>query len=223
MQRLLICTAIELERRAIARALSALQSLPFDVTLSTIGIRAARLPEEIDSRINCIMLAGLAGGLDPRLKVGDLVMEVPNGVNWKVPNVGVLAEAAYGPIHCAANVVSTVEAKAALFRSTNALAVEMEGNAVRALAARVGVPLLHLRCISDAADDKIDPELLGVVDNIGRLRPLRLARYLVRHPGRIPALRRLGDVSGTAADRLGSAILELVPLVSALTASFEPL
>ena len=91
-----------------------------------------------------------------------------------------------------------------------ALAVDMEGEAVRALAASWGVPFLHVRAISDTASESLDPAILGFVDEVGGVRAGALMMGLLRRPGLIPHLVRLGKNSGLAGRHLGEVVAQLV-------------
>jgi adenosylhomocysteine nucleosidase len=187
---LIILTAVVTEARAVARALriatpavnrpSSLDRLrPLELHL--IGIGARHLPTGLD-RAAGIILAGLAGGLDPAFHVGDVIID-----GWKGPPI---ASARAGQIACSRQIVGTPLEKAELFRQTGAAAVDMESDAVRQAAGNV--PFVHLRAISDAADDAIDAEIVNWVDAVGRPRPRALAMGLLARPMRAAYLARLG-------------------------------
>ncbi|MEZ5206711.1 MAG: hypothetical protein R2690_06960 [Acidimicrobiales bacterium] len=73
------------------------------------------------------------------------------------------------------------------------MAVDMETAAIALVAAARGVPWSVLRAISDRAGDPlVDDELLAMTRADGSADIGATARYLIRHPGRIPHLARLG-------------------------------
>ncbi|MDB5173731.1 MAG: nucleoside phosphorylase [Phycisphaerales bacterium] len=149
-------------------------------------------------------MAGLAGGLDPSLRVGDVVIDdCPPGLAVEVSHRP-------GRIHSGGAVIATTSQKATLFAQTRALAVDMETATVRAAAQRQGVPFLAIRAISDASDDVLDPAVLKLVDAFGRPRPIAIAATLVRRPGLATYLKRLGASSQLAADNLGKAVAGIV-------------
>lgn len=148
-----------------------------------------------------VLLAGLAGGLDPSLAVGDLILDAPDAEG----GVGLRR----GAIHTAAGIVSTPTAKARLFARTGAAAVDMEGLAARSFAKNLNLPFLHLRAISDAATDALDPALLGWVDPFGRPRPLAAAAGLLRDPRRVAGVVRLARASGLALRSLSRGVASL--------------
>src|SRR5947208_15327853 len=74
-RRVLICVAIQMEADAIARALKDLKA-DFEVELKIVGIGGCRLPKELDAtNLSLVISAGLAGALDPALRIGDVVID----------------------------------------------------------------------------------------------------------------------------------------------------
>src|SRR5712692_2793644 len=84
---ILVLTAVELEARALARALSlpSLPSLSFPafgrgtLRVASVGLRAGLLGSRWTALVSAsdrplVISAGLCGGLDPDLRVGDLVL-----------------------------------------------------------------------------------------------------------------------------------------------------
>lgn len=143
-------------------------------------------------RPRLLICAGFAGGLAPQLRLGDLVV----AENLSTPEVlarvrMVAADAthfscAFGAIISRALPVESIADKAALFRETDAWAVDMESEAVAAVCRAAGVPLLVVRTISDPAEaalpvpfaDWFDVEKQGP-------RVAGLLQFLALHPGRI--------------------------------------
>ena len=173
--------------------------------LHVIGLGVRRVPAVEPGSV--VVLAGLAGGLDPSLGVGDLVLDTPFGGNpplegpWRV-----------GAIHTTSSLISTAPDKACLFRQTGALAVDMEQAIVRrTLPAPVTV--IGLRAISDPAGMAIDPAVVRLVDEVGRPRPLAIAAALVRRPGLVPHLRDLRANARRALGTLAAAMPALLAIV----------
>lgn len=195
---LIILTPLRIEELAIYRALG---PLPLGVQVQLIGMRGVRL--QMPSPGSSVILAGVAGALDPKLRVGDLVLDtplpdLPQDLPWHV-----------GPIHTEIDLVSNADDKARLFRRTHALAVDMEQEAVQR---HLGpeVTAIGLRAISDAADMRVDPAVMDMVNVYGNPRPLRVLATLARRPWLIPHLRSLNANSKLALQNLGLGVKALV-------------
>ncbi len=164
-------------------------------------MRGKRLPQTVTAAR--VIVAGLAGGLDPRLRAGDLVLDSP------LPDLPLHLPWHIGPIYTTDRLVTTPADKAALFRDTKALAVDMEQAVVQKMA-EAEVTIIGLRAISDPADMTIDPAVLNLVDEIGRPRPLAVMTTLLRRPGLIRHLRELNANSKLALRNLGLGVAALV-------------
>jgi adenosylhomocysteine nucleosidase len=104
-----------------------------------------------------------------------------------------------------------VSEKAALFRETGALAVDMETAAIAAACQRAGVPLLAMRAISDTADTPLPAPLAEWFDLARqRPRPRRLLAYLCRRPSAIGPFVRFLRGLPTARRALTAAMLVAV-------------
>jgi hypothetical protein len=179
MSKPLILAAMHMEADALKKALS--------VDVQIIGISASRLPNPLP-RASKIILAGLAGALDPTLKVGDIIMD---------PH-----------IHTADHLIATTAEKAQLFRSTGARAVDMENAIVRRAAEAAGIPFVGIRSVSDHADMPLEPELMNVIDEYGRPKPFAVASLLIRRPRLIGGLMQLTRDCKTALASLAKAVGE---------------
>ena len=207
---ILILTAVELEARALARELEfpALPSLPFPAygrgaaRLAPVGLRAAllasRWPRLLDGLDRPLVIsAGVCGGLDPRLRCGDLVLPEnvlgPSGELYHVTpshhraaTAGTGRAAATGRLVTTRGVVRTPEAKAALFTGTGAVAADMESAFILSQAAASGCMSLVVRGVSDSASQSLPGELLDLVTEDGRLRLGQALALTVSRPALLP-------------------------------------
>jgi len=215
-QRYYVFTAIRAEANAIARTFGLRgprHSDPVDINwgrvptrLFTIGMGAVRIPDLSGQAVAGIIMAGLAGALDPELKVGDVVVDQSS--TWRGSKVTLKKVWFHGADHP----VVTPEEKAELFGQTGASVVEMENHAVKKAAKAYGIPFLGIRAISDTANESINPAVLDFVDPYGRVRMTSLVGGVARRPSLIKELRRLSRSSRVALDALGKAMHEILAM-----------
>ncbi len=182
-----------------------------------------------------VLLVGLAGGLDPALEVGQVVVagEIvdAHGRIAKPPLAEILGiEAPIVRMATAGRLVASPEAKLALARATDADAVDLEtmhfAEIARARDWRWGV----VRVVSDGAGDAIPTALERFVDHHGRTRPGVVFGEVFRRPALIPVLRRMQATSRSALTTLAEALATLgplpssppVPVVTTASADSEP-
>ena len=193
----LILTALRQEAKAVGRALRGVS----DVSIEVIGIGARYLPP-ISGALSRVILAGLAGGLDPELRTGDVIVE-PYPATLPLGARG-------GRVHCSTSLIGTAAEKAALFASTGAACVDMESAIVRRATDGAGVPLTVVRAVLDPADQPLPHYLLKLTNSRGRLRPVALAVLLMRRPRVMGELMRLRRSSRLALAALGDAVRDLL-------------
>ena len=140
-----------------------------------------------------LAVMGVAGGLHPALRPGDLVLAGEN--RWE--SLPLRREAnAWLQVQCGnlADVgqpVLTPAGKAALFRESGALAVDLESAAVGRLAREAGLPFFALRAVCDPAGREVPAELWACLTEAGRVRPAVLIRAVLNRPRLIRDLLRL--------------------------------
>ena len=145
---------------------------------------------------------GLAGGLDPALHPGDIV--VPHSVRDgdHVTATDPRLSARFGPpagiLFADTAVVTNSREKARLFERTGAIAIDLESGAVARVAMRHGLPFAVLRAICDPAERDLPPAALAALDNAGAIGIARVLASVVRHPNQVPALIALGRDAAAA-------------------------
>ena len=146
-------------------------------------------------RPRVVISSGYAGGLDPRLKISDLLLatnfSAPGLVALCRKSAGDRAVPVFGSLTSHATAVESVADKAALASETGAHAVDMETAAIAAACRAAGVPLLSVRAISDAASQPLPVPFEDWFD-LERQRPrvVALLGFLVRQPSRIRPFAR---------------------------------
>ena len=135
-----------------------------------------------------VIAAGFAGGLDPGLVVGDLVLatnfSAPDLLERSLPVAD--ARSFFGPVTSQAWALESVAHKADIARATKALAVDMETAAIAEKCNVAKVPLLAVRAISDTAKQALPVPFDDWFDiEQQRPRPRQLLAFLLKNPGRI--------------------------------------
>ncbi|MEO0623251.1 MAG: hypothetical protein AAF183_13595 [Pseudomonadota bacterium] len=150
----------------------------------------------------CRMLLswGLAGGLDPALEPGDLIL--PDGVvdpsgkvHWLATDrLATLTEPDDDTAMLIAGsdvMVTDPEAKAALAHSSGAVAVDMETHHVVKMAEEAAFPALAIRAIADPADRSIPKSAQEGIGPDGRPRIGTVLAGLAARPRELPGLLAL--------------------------------
>lgn len=139
---------------------------------------------------------GLAGGLDPALRPGALIIpsEVSSEGDVFSPD-GVIAVRFGGltshTILAGSRVVADIAAKYNLFIETKSHAIDLESGAVARVAAANGLPFIVVRAICDPAERSLPPAALVALDPKGGIGLLGILRSVLRQPGQIPDLLAL--------------------------------
>ena len=191
--------------------------------LSTAG-RLAEIPEP--GEFDCVLSIGCAGALSPSLNIGDVVISEkivddtsPGSSYLPAAELVSIAKncceeygftAHSGTTVSTSEVAATVEAKEGLAEKCGAIAVDMETAQVAVWAARLGLPMLAMRTISDTSVDRIPPEIGEIVDRKGKLRPARAISLFARKPGLAFEAARLKRNLDSSLGTLGKVVLALL-------------
>lgn len=182
----------------------------------TAVLNAAANPEKLAAalaalRPSAILSFGIAGGLDPALRPGALLVarHVVAEERWAADPawsaaLAAATGAALADIAGAPAVVATPAEKAALRATTGAAAVDMES----AVIARTGIPFAVLRAVADTAQEALPPAAAQGLDEHGNPAPWRVLRALLRRPQDLPGLIRLARRSNQALRALASVAAE---------------
>ncbi len=178
------------------------------------GRAGARLA---DAGAQALLSFGLAGGLDPALPPGALVVPcaVLDRCGSAVGTDAALSRrlgTAAGTMLAAEAVLASRAAKAAAWTATGALAVDLESGAVARAARARGLPFAVLRAVCDPADSDLPPAALTALDERGGISPAALIRSLVRRPGQLPGLIALGREAALARKALLACVTATGPV-----------
>jgi adenosylhomocysteine nucleosidase len=153
--------------------------------------------------IHSLASVGLAGGLDPKLDPGHIIIatnllslqnEKTEGP-WNADPRGVtLAKKILAPGKASTQcgtVLTTSQAilarhrKESLFRETRALTVDMESAEVARAASEAHIPFFCLRVVCDPAQRSVPEELSMSIDSFGNIQTISMLRHLMRKPSLI--------------------------------------
>lgn len=159
-----------------------------------------RLERELDALLQrgpaLVLSSGLAGGLDPALPVGAVLIDGDAGLARQL--------AAAVPVAIRASITGQdaiaggVAGKAALRQATGAAAVDMESHIAARAARRHGAAFAAIRVISDTANEELPPAALVGMRPDGGIALGAVLSSLARRPAQLPALIRTGRHAGLA-------------------------
>jgi adenosylhomocysteine nucleosidase len=197
-----------------------LAALPDGALLAVCGIGCAAAARSARALVaaGCRALAswGLAGGLDPSLSAGTIVLpervllegapELAVTPDWRANVLRSLASrcvagrpgTAGGKLLTSRHAFVSAAEKQAAFRRTGAVAVDMESHAIAEIAAARGFPFLAVRAIVDTAFDEVPVALVDAADPAGHLTVGRLVIRALSEPQTIAPLLRLARRYGAA-------------------------
>jgi adenosylhomocysteine nucleosidase len=150
-----------------------------------------------------IISFGVAGGLDPSLQSGDVVIatEVVAGESrWRTASALTRDLAATpgldqtrmidGALAGSETIVATAYGKAELRQCTGAAAVDMESHIAAGYASENGLPFAALRVVADPASRSLPAVAADAIDANGRINAWKVLRGVALRPHAIPDLLR---------------------------------
>lgn len=206
----LVCFAIKEE----ARPFQKLVERRNDVSILITGIGKANAEKSVRGFLqhnspHQVFTCGFAGGLDPQLKIGDVVFLT---VDERLDKAFVEAGARPASFYCTPSVATTAAEKAELRRTTGADAVEMESEVIQGICRERNIPCATVRAISDATHEDMPLDFNQLSNPDQSLNCGKLAWAIAKSPGRIPALLRLQRNCRFAAERLADVLKRVIEL-----------
>jgi hypothetical protein len=194
VSRLLVLTAVDFEARGLARHLGLLPapgaSWPHftggSMDIVAVGIGASQLPARVvrPAPTTVVVSAGVCGALAPELAPGALI--VPDSVlghdGQRRATAAIGGIRRQGTLLTEDHVLEDGAAKSRRWLETGALAVDMESAVILDWAGARGLPGLVVRGVSDPAARGVPADLARVVQDDGRVRPMRALTAMLARP-----------------------------------------
>src|SRR6266403_3585496 len=166
-----------------------------------------------NQQFDFLISTGFAGALNDELQVGDLLLAKNCStvdLNEKRSSVSRL------PIHMAdlftaPTLIDSSDERIEIARASGAAAVDMETEFIARACAAHGIPLLSLRVITDTPREPFPapPKILFDIER-QRTHLVKLARFLLAHPNKIPRLIEFARRIARARKILATALVEIV-------------
>jgi adenosylhomocysteine nucleosidase len=204
---ILICFALK-EEAAPFRKMVAGKS---GISILIVGIGRANAEKSVrqflaENSPELVLTCGFAGGLNPDLKLGEVVYEtLDENLYAKISAAG----AKPAKFFCADRIATTVAEKKKLRAETGADVVEMESAAIRAVCAERGIPCATVRVISDTADEDLPLDFNALAKPDKSLDFGKLFFAIAKSPGKIGALMQLQKKSSFAAKQLADVLAKI--------------
>jgi hypothetical protein len=160
------------------------------------------------SRLPALVLTcGFAGGLNPDLKLGDVLFETTDdNLRVRLLSAGVKPAGFF----CADRIATTVAEKQTLRTLTGADVVEMESAAIHAVCREHGILCATVRVISDTAGEDLPLDFNALAKPDKNLDPRKLFFAIARSPGKIGALLALQKKTSFAARQLAAVLVRVI-------------
>jgi adenosylhomocysteine nucleosidase len=224
---LLVCFALK-EEAAPFRKIAAARS---DVSILITGIGRKNAGKSVRESLatnspELVLTCGFAGGLNPELKIGEVVFELTDrrGEFHEPQTKKKIRDSQSSPLRekllaagakpakffCADRIATTVDEKRKLRAETGADAVELESGAIHAICRERGIPCATVRVISDTANEDLPLDFNRLSKPDMNLDYGKLAWAIAKSPGKIGALLKLQKQARFAAERLADILGKII-------------
>ena len=175
-----------------------------DIRTIAGGGLSGRLAEKIAEQIAAkrpkgVISIGIAGALDPSLKVGDVLVAreiVAEGERfethegWSAALLKAMPGAHHAGFYGSEVIVMEGAEKRRLREATGAMAVDMESHVAARVAAAHGLPFAAVRVVSDTTHADLPPAFLNCMKPDGGINYAAITRSILGDPRQLPALMR---------------------------------
>jgi hopanoid-associated phosphorylase len=142
-----------------------------------------------------IISFGMAGALDPALRIGDWVLGERVGdqgcdPRWIAALRERLPQARVGPVHADGQLIAEAAEKLNLYGTSGCAAADMESHLAASAAAEAGLPFAILRCVSDEAGASLPPAVAVAMKPGGGVALGAVLGSILGNPQQLPRLIR---------------------------------
>jgi adenosylhomocysteine nucleosidase len=178
------------------------------ISRAEVGCAAARpqkarwlARELVKKGVTRLMSFGLAGGLEPGLPIGTMVLGtqvVSRDGLWTCDPAWLddlsqkLPTAHCGGVWGSEILIPTPADKRALYEKSRCLIVDMESQCAAQIAAEANIPLAVVRAVCDDATVDLPPVVMPAIKEDGSTDYKHVLLHVLRHPTQIPALIHVG-------------------------------
>lgn len=152
----------------------------------------------LDQGAEALLSFGLAGGLQPGLQPGTVLVpaQIITSSGHYACDAALMASLGGetpGALLAGRIIAATATEKSFLYQQNKAVAVDLESGAVAAMAMQHALPFAVLRAVADPAERTLPPAALVALKNDGSLDWRRLVGSILRQPGQISGLIKVGQ------------------------------
>jgi adenosylhomocysteine nucleosidase len=164
-----------------------------------------------------LVVVGITGAVGDDMPIGTLILpEVVvhsgTGAEYRPERLG--AGVPNGRMWTTDELIVDLDVIAGL-RADGVVSLDMETAAIAAVCERRRLPWSVFRAISDrATDGSINEEVFRLSNQDGTPNAKAVASYVLRHPGRVPAMARMGKQTKRATEHAADAAIDAVSRLS---------
>jgi adenosylhomocysteine nucleosidase len=158
-----------------------------------------------------VVVVGIAGAVDDEIPIGTLVLPTmvingATGAQYEPHRIG--EHAPNGTMWTSDELITDLDLVAQL-RTNGVIALDMETAMIAEICQRRNIPWSVFRALSDRATEaSLDDEVFNLIRPDGSYNVKLLAAFVVKHPGRLPALARLARNAKLAAEHAAAAAID---------------
>jgi adenosylhomocysteine nucleosidase len=170
-----------------------------------------RLLDAID--LEQVVVVGITGTVEEDAAIGSLIRPelVIDGATGAAFRPGPLDPGPRRGTMVTCDHLITDPAVIAEMRADGVVSLDMETAAIAGVCETRGIPWSVFRCVSDrATDGSVDEELFRLSRPDGTADTRAVVAHVVRHPGRIPGLARMGRQAKLATERAADSAIRAV-------------